>query len=223
MASSPANLAKKINYTFKDAALLERALTHRSKSSNHNERLEFLGDSILNYVISAELFRIFPGLSEGGMTRIRATMVRKESLSRYARELDIGKFLLLGSGEMRSGGYDRDSILADALEAVFGAVYVDRGIEQARKVILDLYRSSLESTDPNADLKDAKTRLQEYLQKKAQSIPKYEILEVGGDQHQQEFVVQCVVPGLSDPIVGKGSNRRQAEQQAASRALQLLL
>jgi len=222
VARAPKELSKKLNYTFVNIALLERALTHRSKGSSHNERLEFLGDSILNFSISTELYRLFPGLTEGDLTRMRASLVKKEALSDYARQLNLGDFLHLGVGELRSGGHDRDSILADALEAVFGAVYVDGGIKSAEVVILGLYRSGFDAIDPSAEFKDPKTRLQEYLQKKVQTIPKYEVLEVKGDQHSQQFIVGCYVPGLSDPVVGEGSNRRQAEQMAASRALDQL-
>ncbi|HEX19736.1 MAG TPA: ribonuclease III [Acidiferrobacteraceae bacterium] len=222
VAKAPKELSKKLNYTFVNIALLERALTHRSKGSSHNERLEFLGDSILNFSISTELYRLFPGLTEGDLTRMRASLVKKEALSDYARQLNLGDFLRLGVGELRSGGHDRDSILADALEAVFGAVYVDGGIKSAEVVILGLYRSGFDAIDPSAEFKDPKTRLQEYLQKKVQAIPKYEVLEVKGDQHSQQFIVGCYIPGLSDPVVGEGSNRRQAEQMAASRALDQL-
>ncbi|GMQ91385.1 MAG: ribonuclease III [Gammaproteobacteria bacterium] len=222
VAKAPKELSKKLNYTFVNIALLERALTHRSKGSSHNERLEFLGDSILNFSISTELYRLFPGLTEGDLTRMRASLVKKEALSDYARQLNLGDFLRLGVGELKSGGHDRDSILADALEAVFGAVYIDGGIKSAEMVILGLYRSGFDVLDPSAEFKDPKTRLQEYLQKKVQAIPKYEVLEVKGDQHSQQFIVGCYVPGLSDPVVGEGSNRRQAEQMAASRALDQL-
>lgn len=222
VAKAPKQLSKKLNYTFVNIALLERALTHRSKSSSHNERLEFLGDSILNFAISTELYRLFPGQTEGGLTRMRASLVKKEALSDYARQLSLGDFLCLGAGELKSGGHDRDSILADALEAIFGAVYVDGGVDAAKQVILDLYRSGFDAIDPSVELKDAKTRLQEYLQKTVQTIPKYEVLEVKGDQHRQQFIVGCYLPGLSDPVVGEGSNRRQAEQMAASRALNQL-
>lgn len=215
-------LTERLGYSFESEELVELALTHRSHSSRNYERLEFLGDSILGFTISAYLFKNFPDLSEGELTRLRASLVRKESLARIARDLELGKHLRLGSGELKSGGFDRDSILADALEALFGAIFIDGGIEAARAAILRVYQEQLQSVDPRSIQKDPKTRLQELLQKKMQSTPDYEVLEVLGEAHAQTFTVQCTVPGLEQAITGKGRSRRTAEQNAAKQALALL-
>ncbi len=211
-----------LDYTFNDSGLLRRALTHRSKSAENYERLEFLGDSILEFTISAELYDRHPDLSEGKLTRLRSSLVKKETLAEIARQIGLGDYLQLGSGELKSGGFDRESILADALEAVFGAVYLDDGIDSAQRVILYLYRDILQGVTPKSLEKDPKTQLQEYLQKRSQLLPVYQMHEVEGAQHKQLFVVECIVPGLGMPVRGKGSSRRKAEQQAASKVLELL-
>ena len=215
-------LCRRLAYTFRDPALLTRALTHRSKGADHNERLEFLGDSVLNLVVSAELYDRFPGLTEGDLTRLRANLVRKPTLAAHARALDLGRYIELGGGELKSGGYDRDSILADALEALLGAVFKDGGLEQAARVIHSLYRENLAQLDPNAIPKDPKTQLQEYLQKHSLPTPSYHIVEVIGEAHHQHFVVECAVSALSAVVRGEGASRRVAEQQAAEKALALL-
>jgi ribonuclease-3 len=215
-------LVKQLGYTFSDTQLLIRALTHRSRSSQNYERLEFLGDSILSFVIADVLFERFPQLSEGELTRLRATLVRGETLAGLARGLALGNCLELGGGELKSGGFDRDSILADALEAVFGAIYKDGGIEAVRAVILRQYQPVLGRIDPRAILKDPKTRLQEYLQKRSLPTPAYEVLSVAGEAHQQHFVVECRVPGIDEALQGEGPSRRSAEQAAAARACELL-
>jgi len=222
LSSTHNELTKRLGYIFRDAALLARALTHRSRSSRNYERLEFLGDSILSFVIADVLYDRFPQLSEGELTRLRATLVRREALAALARELDLGDCLDLGGGELKSGGFDRDSILADGLEAVFGAVYKDGGIETVREVVLRLYQPILNSIDPNSILKDPKTRLQEFLQRKSLATPTYTVLEVSGEPHQQHFVVECRVPGLTEAVRGEGSSRRHAEQAAATCACELL-
>jgi ribonuclease-3 len=222
LSSAHNELARRLGYVFRDAALLARALTHRSRSSRNYERLEFLGDSILSFVIADVLYDRFPQLSEGELTRLRATLVRRETLATLARELDLGDCLDLGSGELKSGGFDRDSILADCLEAVFGAVYKDGGIEAVRNVVLHRYQSILDSIDPNSILKDPKTRLQEFLQHKSLATPTYAVLEVSGEPHQQRFVVECRVPGMAEAVRGEGSSRRYAEQAAATRVCELL-
>lgn len=219
MNKAQTELCRRLNYAFADPALLGRALTHRSKSEANYERLEFLGDSVLSFIISAELYNRFPNLTEGELTRLRASLVKKETLAALGRELGLGDCLTLGGGELKSGGFDRDSILADALEAVFGAVYADRGIDAASRLILELYAGALARLDPRAVPKDPKTRLQEYLQKHALPVPTYTVLEIGGDPHNQIFVVECLAPGLGKPTRGAGSTRRNAEQQAASEAL----
>jgi len=213
-----AALSHRLDYVFSDCELLRRALTHRSKGGDNYERLEFLGDSILGLVIAAELYVRFPGLSEGELTRLRAGLVRMETLARLARETDIGQYLELGEGELKSGGYDRDSILADALEAVFGAVFIDGGFDAARRVIERLYRESVRAIDPMTILKDPKTRLQEYTQKQSLNTPIYNMREITGEPHQQHFVVECVVAGVTQSFTGEGASRRAAEQEAAAKA-----
>jgi ribonuclease-3 len=215
-------LARRIGYTFQDPALAARALTHRSHSTDHYERLEFLGDSVLNLVISTALYDRYPGLAEGELTRLRASLVNKPSLAALARTLDVGSCLLLGEGELKSGGFDRDSILADALEALFGAVYRDGGIEAARRVILALYDPILARLDPRAVPKDPKTRLQEHLQKNSLPTPVYQVVKVSGEAHHQHFVVECHVSGLDAPLRGEGNSRRAAEQEAAAAVLERL-
>ena len=222
MSSAHNDLAKRLGVVFRDAALLARALTHRSHSNQNYERLEFLGDSILGFVIADALYDRFPQLDEGDLTRLRATLVRRETLALLARELKLGDYLELGSGELKSGGFDRDSILADSLEAVFGAVYKDRDLEAARAVVLHLYLPLLERLDPHSIRKDPKTRLQEFLQNQSLETPSYDVLEVSGKPHQQHFVVECRVPGLNEAIRGEGNSRRHAEQAAAARACEIL-
>jgi ribonuclease-3 len=208
-----------LGYAFADPALLERALTHRSYGSNHYERLEFLGDSVLSFVMSAELYGRFPALAEGELTRLRASLVKQDTLAGVARQLGLGESLLLGGGELKSGGFERDSILADALEAVIGAVFLDGGIAAAQAVVARLFQSLLAQLDPHAIPKDPKTSLQECLQKQALPTPDYELLETSGDAHHQTFVVECRIPELALRTRGEGSTRRAAEQQAAQQAL----
>lgn len=222
MNSARAELDRRLNYRFANPRLLERALTHRSYGGVHYERLEFLGDSVLNLAISTDLYRRFPELSEGDLTRLRASLVKQETLAGVARALKLGDCLALGGGEIKSGGFDRDSILADALEAIFGAVYVDGGINAAERLILDLYASILERLDARAVPKDPKTQLQELLQKQALPIPAYSVVATTGDPHHQMFTVECQAPGLAQPTRGNGSTRRNAEQEAAAEALRLL-
>jgi len=215
-------LATRLGYVFHDVQLLARALTHRSRGSQNYERLEFLGDSILNFLVADLLYDRYPHLTEGDLTRLRATLVRRETLATLARHLSLGDALELGGGELKSGGFDRDSILADSLEAVFGAVYKDGGQVAARDVILRLYAPVLQDIDPHAISKDPKTRLQEYLQGRSLPTPEYEVVSISGEAHQQHFVVRCRVSGLDEPVPGEGNSRRNAEQAAAARACQLL-
>ena len=217
-----AELARRLTYTFQQPELLERALTHRSKSAVNYERLEFLGDSVLGFAISSELYNRYPALYEGELTRLRASLVKKETLAALARDLELGNYLRLGEGELKSGGYDRDSILADALEAVFGAICKDSSAVEAARVILHLYRDKLAGLDPESIPKDPKTRLQEHLQKLSLPTPTYLVRDVTGEPHNQNFVVECQVTGLDRPVCGEGNSRRHAEQQAAARALDLL-
>ena len=216
-------LQKALGYTFAEPQLLQQALTHRSAGSRNNERLEFLGDAILGCVIAEELYERYPRAREGELSRLRATLVRRESLAEIALELELGRYLNLGSGERKSGGYRRDSILSDALEALFGAIYLDTGFRSTRSCILALFADRLESLSGAASLKDAKTRLQEYLQAQRKPLPEYTVTEVSGEAHAQSFRVDCVVRDLDvGPTQGEGSSRRQAEQEAAEKMLTLL-
>lgn len=215
-----ASIQQVIGYEFNDIALLERALTHRSAAKKHNERLEFLGDAILGMVIAEALYREFPSVPEGKLTRMRASLVKGETLAEIAREANMGDLLKLGPGELKSGGHRRSSILADAVEAVLGAVYLESGFEQARDIILGLWRSRMAALDPNSHPKDAKTRLQEYLQSRKLPLPTYDVLDVSGKDHAQTFTVRCTVSGLAQPVEGRGNSRRKAEQAAAKRAME---
>ncbi len=220
--SSFAELCRRLNYNFGNLGLLERALTHSSKSADNYERLEFLGDSVLNFTISSALYDRYPDLAEGELTRLRASLVKKETLAGLARQLELGDFLRLGVGELKSGGFERDSILADALEAVFGAILLDSNIDHARSIILHVYRNILGSVTPDTLEKDPKTQLQEFLQSRCLATPVYNIVAITGEPHDQTFQVECSVPGLEEPIQGIGKSRRSAEQQAAATALKLL-
>lgn len=223
MIASLDDLQRTIDYNFKDVSLLENALTHRSKGSYNNERLEFLGDAILGFVVADILYSNFGQASEGQLSRFRASLVKKETLAALARELSLGDFLLLGSGELKSGGFRRDSILADALEAVIGAMYLDGGIDVARSLIKSCLKDRLDSlTLEGADTKDPKTCLQEYLQGRHLALPKYDVVATFGDEHNQSFDVSCVVAGLDEPVKGSGTSRRRAEQAAAQQALDRL-
>jgi ribonuclease III len=215
-------LVEKLGYQFREPALLEHALTHRSAGSLNNERLEFLGDSILSLVVASELYRRFPQATEGELSRLRASLVKRETLALIAREVDLGPYLRLGSGEMKSGGHRRESILADALEAVFGAVYLDGGFDTCRDLVLNLYDELLEELPAATSLTDPKTRLQEYLQSRRLPLPSYHVIEVTGEAHAQSFRVECTLEALGKRTQGVGSSRRRAEQDAASRALRLL-
>ena len=217
-----AELGRRLTYTFRQPELLDRALTHRSKSNVNYERLEFLGDSVLSFAISSELYNRYPNLYEGELTRLRASLVNKNTLAALARDIELGNYLRLGEGELKSGGFDRDSILADSLEALFGAVSKDSSMDEAIRVILHLYRDRLAMLDPHSIPKDPKTQLQEYLQKLSLPTPAYLVREVTGEPHSQNFVVECQVSGLDTPVRGHGSSRRLAEQEAAAQALDRL-
>jgi ribonuclease-3 len=207
-------LERLLDHTFADRALLKQALTHRSAGSRNNERLEFLGDAILGGVVAAELYRRYPEAKEGELSRLRANLVRRESLAGIAQLLDLGQYLTLGAGERKSGGHQRDSILSDTVEALLGAIFLDSDFAVCQRCILKLFSVRLGSLSDAASLKDAKTRLQEYLQSHHQPLPEYTVKEVSGEAHAQFFKVECVVNGLSAGK-GQGSSRRQAEQNAA--------
>jgi ribonuclease-3 len=209
-------LEARLEWPFNDAALLRQAVTHRSATGPNNERLEFLGDSILNFVIASEVFNRRPDLREGELSRMRAALVNKHALAEIARRFDLGPHIVLGSGEMKSGGRRRDSILADALEALIGAVYLDGGYEAGRALVLRLYQDDLSSLPDMEAHKDPKTRLQEYLQGRHLDLPHYAVEEVSGRAHAQTFRVVCTSEALQ--LIGEGlaGNRRQAEQAAAN-------
>lgn len=216
------SLCSKIDYEFIDPSLLELALSHCSVGKNNNERLEFLGDAILGFVIAEELFIRFPAATEGDLSRLRAGLVQKSTLADLARELDLGPSLILGSGELKSGGPKRESILADAVEAIISAIYFDAGFKVCRAKVLHWFSSRLDSLNLDSSSKDAKTRLQEYLQAKKSNLPIYQVVEIVGKDHQQVFSVNCTITQYKDPILGQGSSRREAEQQAAENVLKKL-
>lgn len=208
-----------LGHGFARPELLRQALTHRSYASTNNEQLEFLGDSVLDCAIAASLCLRFPGLKEGDLSRLRANLVRQESLAEVALGLGLGSYLALGEGELKSGGARRPSILADALEAIIGAIFLDAGFDAARAVVERLYQPALERIDPENAGKDPKTALQEILQGKRLPLPRYKMLATRGEAHAQEFEVECEVPELGIRSTGIGASRRIAEQQAAERAI----
>jgi len=216
-------LTKSTGYQFSRKELLEQALTHRSYSRNlNNERLEFLGDSILNQVISNHIYLQFCDASEGDLSRIRASLVKQAPLAAVAREIGLGEHIRLGGGELKSGGFRRDSILADALEALIAAIYLDSDYAQAETVILHLFADLLQNVDAGSNLKDAKTQLQEYLQARQKELPRYGVEQTTGQAHNQVFVVSCELLDLELQSRGKGSSRKKAEQQAAQKILDRL-
>jgi ribonuclease-3 len=215
-------LAKQLAYEFRDEALLQRALTHRSASGTSNERLEFLGDSVLQMVVSEFLFGERPDASEGRLSRLRSSLVKDSTLASIAMELDLGQHLILGSGERKSGGHRRASILADSMEALFGAVYLDAGFEAARHVVFKAFGDRIDNLPRGQDLRDPKSRLQEYLQARKIAVPVYEMEQVSGEAHRQHFEYSCSIPALEQKTVGAGSSRRDAEQAAAMAMLDRL-
>lgn len=215
-------LCKQLIYSFKDESLLKQALTHRSASKTNNERLEFLGDSILGSTIAHALFDKFPDKTEGTLSRLRAYLVSGDTLADIAQELSLGDYLYLGQGELRSGGHRRASILANALEAIFGAIYLDAGFEVTRHVILHVYQTRLQQETLADRLKDPKTTLQEYLQAQQLPLPTYSLIEVVGKDHLQQFKVTCEVSALKQSTEGCADTRRKAEQIAAKKILELL-
>lgn len=214
------SLQRRIGFRFCRPELLHQALTHRSHSSPHNERLEFLGDSVLNCVAAAELYERFGGLSEGDLSRLRAGLVRREALHQMARALGLGELLKLGEGELKSGGFARPSILADAFEALIGAIFLDGGFAAARGVVRGLYEPLFAALDPTVSGKDPKTLLQELLQARKIALPQYSVVATHGAAHRQSFEVECVISQLSVRTLGSGSSRRSAEQEAALRAFE---
>lgn len=213
-----AALCKRLGYHFLQQELLHRALTHRSFSAAHNERLEFLGDSVLNCAIAKYLYDTYPDLPEGDLSRLRSNLVNQQTLAILAQQLNLGEQLLLGEGERKSAGFRRPSILADGLEALFGAVFLDAGFPAAEKVVLDLYVPFIAQADLQSLGKDAKTLLQEYLQARKLPLPQYKVIEIQGEAHAQTFIVSCSIAQLGLNTRGEGGSRRIAEQIAAERA-----
>jgi ribonuclease-3 len=213
----------RLGHDFGAPDLLAQALTHRSHGARHNERLEFVGDAVLNCVVALALFQRFPQIDEGELSRARASLVNRDTLARIARRLGLGEAVRLGEGELKSGGSDRGSILADALEAVFGAVFLDAGFDAAKRVIVAAYGDELALADPATLGKDPKTRLQEWLQARRIPVPEYAVVGTQGEAHAQQFAVECRVPSLGVTAHGEGPSRRAAEQDAAQRAWSALV
>lgn len=216
-------LYRRLGYEFKEPNYLKQALTHCSVGVDNNERLEFLGDSILSIVIAHALFEKFPQYNEGELSRLRAHLVKGEMLAKIALEIELGDYLFLGQGELKSGGFRRASILTDALEAIFAAILLDGGFAESQRVILSLYQSRLEDKNLQSNLKDYKTQLQEYLQAKKLPLPQYSLLKIEGEEHEQLFHVLCKLPKSNLETKGQAENRRKAEQRAAKEILQKLL
>lgn len=221
MISDPRRLSKRIGYTFKQPELLRQALTHRSHGSPHNERLEFLGDSVLSLAISSKLVHDFPKLAEGDLSRVRAHLVKEPTLAEIAQALNLGDYLFLGEGELKSGGFRRPSLLADALEAILGAIFLDSNFAETCRVIEALYAPTVALLDPKNLSKDPKTQLQEYLQSRKLSLPQYEIVATEGEAHAQHFKLECIITDLDIRAPGAGASRRKAEQEAAQLAFAL--
>ena len=226
-AEQVAKVSQIVDYHFKDESLLKLALTHRSMGSNNNERLEFLGDSVLGMVISSELFKRFPNEKEGVLTRLRSSLVKGETLSEISSELNLGEFIQLGSGELKSGGFRRASTLADAVEAIIGAIYLDSsaefGIKKVEEIILSIFNSRIDNCEHDGIIQDPKTRLQEYLQAKGLPLPTYSVVSISGKEHQQSFKISCAIKGFSNHVVAIGASRRKAEQAAAEKALSTII
>lgn len=220
--NAPEKLSRKLGLHFRNPALVKRALTHRSAEADNNERLEFLGDSVLGFVIAERLYIKFNDANEGILSRLRATLVNQTSLAHLARKLNLGDYLILGSGELKSGGYRRDSILSDALEALIGALLIDQGMDACRQWILSLFSEQIESLSLQDWKKDPKTRLQELMQSRGLELPAYTLKSVAGSPHEQSFYVECRVPLTPDPCEGIGASRKKAEQQAAEKLLMKL-
>lgn len=222
MSDSLQRLSRTLGYQFRNADLYTQALTHRSLGATNNERLEFLGDGLINFVAGAALYELRPRQEEGSLSRLRASLVREETLARIARDLDLGEVLKLGESELKSGGFRRDSILADGLEALIGAIYLDSDFETARAVVLGLFAPYLQNLPDPETLKDPKTRLQEWLQASSRPLPRYEILSESGPPHRREFVVRCALMDGADVAEASGASRRQAEQRAAEQMLHVI-
>ena len=216
-------LEKTLQYQFQDVDLFKRALTHRSASNKNNERLEFLGDAVLDFIASEIVYKVRPNASEGDLSRLRASLVKDETLAALAIEIGLGEHLILGIGELKTGGNRRDSILADSLEAIFGAVFLDQGFEAAKDLINRAYADRFLKLPNVVDLKDSKTRLQEWLQERKMALPNYELTNVSGKDHEQRFIVTCMVTDRQVSTHGESTTRRKAEQKAAQKMTELLI
>lgn len=217
-----AALMRRLDYQFNDIDRLKLALTHRSKSANNYERLEFLGDSILGFVVAEWLYQNYPKLAEGKLSRMRSSLVRKETLAQVARSLNLSEYLILGEGELKSGGFNRDSILSDTVESLIGAIYLDAGFSHASDFIFKNFKPHLDEVSENSSLKDAKSQLQEYMQKRGLTLPDYEIIDTRGHQHEQEFTVECRLVDLKLNAQATANSRRLAEQKSAHAVLREL-
>ena len=215
-------LSKKLGYTFNNTDLLLQALTHRSAKGTHNERLEFLGDSILGFVIAEVLYQQFPSHDEGDLTRMRSSLARGVTLAEIGRGFNLGEYLILGPGELKSGGHRRDSILEDAVEAIIGAVYLDSDNDTAKTLVLSWFADRLDIIKPGNEQKDPKTRLQEYLQARKIALPLYEVIHTTGQSHNQQFTVRCTTEVINTEVITNGTSRRKAEQSAAQQVLALI-
>ena len=212
-----------LGYDFNDNSLLDLALTHRSHSKDNNERLEFLGDAVLDLILSDTLYRRYSLMDEGNLSRMRASIVNEKSLSLVASQLLINEHLILGPGEMTSGGSQRDSILANTLEAILGAIFVDGGYHSVENIILKIFKDNINSIDPESDYKDSKSQLQELLQQQQKDLPQYQLIETTGDKHDQEFLIECVIDNGNIITTATAKNIKTAEQKAASKALKKLI
>ncbi len=219
MPAACQSLETHLGHTWRERHLLTQALTHRSHGADNNERLEYLGDGVLNCVVGLMLYQHFPDLPEGRLSRLRANLVNQDSLHEIARELDLGRYLRLGEGELKSGGASRPSILADALESLFGAAFLDGGFEAARAMIEGLFSERINAINPTVQGKDAKTRLQEWLQSRHHGLPRYTLIDTSGQAHAQTFHVECHIAALKITTMGQGCNRKTAEQVAATAAM----
>lgn len=213
---------KALRYEFHNLDILEEALTHRSKHAINNERLEYLGDAILGFLIAKRLYTLFPNATEGELSRCRSKLVKGDTLAKLAKALNLGEYILLGPGELKSGGFRRNSTLADTFEAIIGAIYIDGGLENAQSFIDLQFDELLNSINLDETLKDPKTQLQELLQSRKQPLPVYDVVSTSGSDHEQIFIVRCGVEGLSEQVLGEGKSRRKAEQAAARKALELV-
>ena len=217
-----ARLSKRIEYTFTQPTLLKQALTHRSAKGEHNERLEYLGDSILGFIIAEELYSRFPKVNEGELTRMRSSLVRGVTLAEMGKDFNVGEHLVLGPGELKSGGHHRESILEDAVEAIIGAVYLDSDMATCKALVLKWFTERLAKIEPGSTHKDPKTQLQEYLQGRKIVLPTYEVIDTRGQSHNQEFTVRCSTEVITKAVVAVGTSRRKAEQAAAQKVLELI-